>query len=84
MVVEVDGVILNMDNISVIRMVYDVNESEKWRYVLYADNTGIYWGTKEETKEFYKKLWAEIEKKERVALKIDDEGNITPIGRIYK
>lgn len=63
MIIEVDGIILNMDNISIIRMIYDVNESKERRYVLYADNTEIFWGTKEETDKFYKKLWAEIEKK---------------------
>ena len=84
MVIEVDGVILNMDNISIIRTIYDLNESKERRYVLYADNTGIFWGTKEKTERFYNKLWTEIEKKEKIALKIDNEGNITPIGRIYK
>lgn len=79
MVIEVDGVILNMDNISVIRMVYDVNERKGRCYVLYADNTGIYWGTKEKTEEFYKKLWAEIEKKERILVTLNEHGNYIPI-----
>ena len=83
MVIEVDGVILNMDNIVTIQKgINSLRAIVKESYIVLADDKIIFEGTEEERDKFYNKLWAEIEKKERMTLKIDDEGNIIPIGNI--
>lgn len=80
MVIEVDGVILNMDNISVIQkgrnpLCADVEEG----YIVFTDDMTIFEGTEEERDKFYEKLWAKIKEKERILVTLDEHGNYIPI-----
>ena len=83
MIIEVDGVILNMDNIAIIQKgINALRAIVEEGYIVLVDDKIIFEGPEEERDNFYNKLWAEIEKKERMTLKIYNEGNIIPIGNI--
>lgn len=80
MIIEVDGVILNMDNIAIIQKgINALRAIVEEGYIVLVDDKIIFEGSEEERDKLYNKLWAEIKERERILITVDEHGNYKPM-----